>query len=86
MDLKTEIDILKDNIREMQRQLSNAHQRINELTKEKGNTQEELQKEKQFIQEISGEIKSVNGKLETKMSEYMNDIPDVVDSKTFLKE
>ena len=81
MDLKTEIDILKDNISEMQRQLQQAHVRIKELVKEKGNTQEELQQERQFIQEISGEIKTVNGKLESKMNDYMSSIPDVVDSK-----
>ena len=79
--LEKEIEILKDNISEMQRQLQQAHVRIKELVKEKGNTQEELQQERQFIQEISGEIKTVNGKLESKMNDYMSSIPDVVDSK-----
>jgi|TARA_Y100000361_G_C11145546_1_gene337811 predicted nucleic acid-binding Zn-ribbon protein len=81
MDLKTEIEILKDNISDMQRQLQQAHVRIKELVKEKGDTQEELIKERQFIQEITGEQKRVSEKLESKMNDYMSSIPDVVDSK-----
>ena len=87
MDLKTEIEILKDNIYDLQGQLKSAQIRIKELLKDVGETNEELKNERQFIQEITGSITDVSKQLETKMTDYMNSIPDVVDSKQqILKE
>ena len=86
MDLKTEIEILKDNIYDLQGQLKSAQIRIKELLKDVGNTNEELKQERQFIQEITGSISDVSNKLESKMKLYMDNIPDVVDSKQILKE
>lgn len=87
MDLKTEIEILKDNIYDLQGQLKSAQIRIKELLKDVGETNEELKNERQFIQEITGSITDVSKQLETKMNDYMNSIPDVVDSKQqILKE
>ena len=87
MDLKTEIEILKDNIYDLQGQLKSAQIRIKELLKDVGETNEELKNERQFIQEITGSITDVSKQLETKMNDYMNSIPDVVDSQQqILKE
>jgi len=87
MDLKAEIEILKDNIYDLQGQLQSAQIRIKELLKDVGETNEELKTERQFIQEITGSITDVSKQLETKMNDYMNSIPDVVDSKQqILKE
>ena len=86
MDLEWEIKILKDNIADLQRQLGQAHIRISELMKEKSSSNEEVIKQKQFIQEITGEIKRVNSETEQKIQQQMDSIPDVTDSKTFLKE
>ena len=66
---------------------NNAATRIKELLKDVGETNEELKTERQFIQEITGSITDVSKQLETKMNDYMNSIPDVVDSKQqILKE
>ena len=88
MDLakKKEIDILKDNVRELQSQLRDAHQRIGELVSEKSTSNEEVIQQKQFIQELTGQLNRVNKETEIKIQQVMDEIPDVVDSKTFLKE
>ncbi len=86
MDLNTEIKILKDNIQELQKQLAQAHQRIGELVSEKSASSEEVIKQKQFIQEITGELKRVNSETEQKIQQQMDSIPDVIDSKQVLKE
>ena len=57
MDLETEIKILQDNIRSLQKQLGQAHQRIGELMSEKTASNEEVVKHRQFIQEISLQLK-----------------------------
>ena len=85
MDLNTEIKILKDNIQELQKQLAQAHQRIGELVSEKSASNEEVIKQKQFIQELTGELKRVNSEAEQKMQQHMDEIPDVLDSKQILK-
>jgi|TARA_R100001510_G_C7632208_1_gene190885 predicted nucleic acid-binding Zn-ribbon protein len=81
MDLSTEVKILKDNIRELQHQLNQAHQRIGELVSEKSTNNEEVVKQKQFIQEITNELKKVNSEAEQKIQKEMDDIPSVLDSK-----
>lgn len=89
MDLvkKKEIDILKDNVRELQSQLRDAHQRIGELVSEKSTSNEEVIQQKQFIQELTGQLNRVNKETEIKIQQVMDEIPDVLDSsKTFLKE
>ncbi len=85
MDLNTEIKILKDNIQELQKQLAQAHQRIGELVSEKSASNEEVIKQKQFIQELTGELKRVNSETEQKIQQQMDEIPDVMDSKQILK-
>ncbi len=86
LDKKKEIDILKDNVRELQAQLRDAHQRIGELISEKSTSNEEVIQQKQFIQELTGQLNRVNKETEIKIQQVMDEIPDVVDSKTFLKE
>tara|TARA_R100000458_G_scaffold55936_1_gene60382 strand:- start:1288 stop:1548 length:261 start_codon:yes stop_codon:yes gene_type:complete len=85
MDLSTEINILKDNIKELQKQLAQAHQRISELVSEKSASNEEVIKQKQFIQELTGELNRVNSETEKKIQKQMDEIPDVLDSKQVLK-
>ena len=85
MDIKTEVQILQDNIRELQKQLAQAHQRIGELVSEKSASNEEVVKQKQFIQEITGELKRVNSEAEQKIQQQMDEVPDVLDSKQVLK-
>mgnify|MGYP001350454445 FL=1 len=85
MDLSTEINILKDNIKELQKQLAQAHQRIGELVSEKSASNEEVIKQKQFIQELTGELNRVNSETEKKIQKQMDEIPDVLDSKQVLK-
>ncbi len=86
LDKKKEIDILKDNVRDLQAQLRDAHQRIGELISEKSTSNEEVIQQKQFIQELTGQLNRVNKETEIKIQQVMDEIPDVVDSKTFLKE
>jgi predicted nucleic acid-binding Zn-ribbon protein len=86
MDLTTEIKILKDNIADLQRQLGSAHIRIGELISDKETSNEEVIKEKQFIQEITGQLNKINAEAEQKIQAEMDKIPDVIDSKSFLKE
>ena len=85
MDLNTEIKILKDNIQELHKQLAQAHQRIGELVSEKSASNEEVIKQKQFIQELTGELNRVNSETEKKIQKQMDEIPDVLASKQVLK-
>lgn len=85
MDLENEIKILQDNIKELQGQLAQAHQRIGELVSENSSSNEEVVKQKQFIQEITNELKKVNSQAEQKIKDQMDSIPDVMDSKQILK-
>lgn len=86
MDIGNEITILKNNIKELQQQLAQAHIRIAELLKDKSATSEDVIKEKQFIQEITGQLSRVNTEAEEKIQTKMDSIPDVLDSKQLLKE
>ena len=70
MDLNTEIKILQDNIKELQKQLNQAHQRIGELVSEQSTSNEEVVKQKQFIQELTGELKRVNDETNTKIQKH----------------
>jgi len=81
MDLGNEIEILKDNIRELQSQLGQAHTRIGELMSEKSVSKEEVIKQKQFIQELTGEISRVDGQLTKKIETKVDEIPQVLDSR-----
>ena len=90
MDFNQEIKVLQNNIRDLQGQLASAHIRIAELLNDKSSTTEEVVQEKQFIQELTGEIERVNRETEIKVEKAMNDIPNIVDSrptkKQYLKE
>ena len=72
MDLSTEIQILQNNIRDLQSQLASAHIRIAELLTDKSASNEEVVKEKQFIQELTGEIK---------IEKTMKAVPQMLDSR-----
>jgi|TARA_B110000483_G_scaffold119919_1_gene144855 predicted nucleic acid-binding Zn-ribbon protein len=82
MDLENEIGILRDNIRELQKQLGQAHTRIGELMSEKSiSSNEEVVKQKQFIQELTGEISKTDSELIKKIQSQMDSIPQVLDSR-----
>ena len=81
--LESEIAILQANVRELQAQLAQAHIRIGELNKDQN---EELVQTKQLLQELKFELNSIKGKEAALVQELQDNIPDVVDSKTFLKE
>ena len=81
--LESEIKILQANVRELQAQLAQAHIRIGELNKDQN---EELVQTKQLLQELKFELNTVKNKEQSLVQELQDNIPDVVDSKTFLKE
>ena len=81
MDLSTEIQILQNNIRDLQSQLASAHIRIAELLNDKSASNEEVVKEKQFIQELTGEIQRVNKETEIKIEKTMKAVPQMLDSR-----
>jgi len=83
LKLESEIKILQANVRELQAQLAQAHIRIGELNKDQN---EELVQTKQLLQELKFELNSIKGKEAALVQELQDNIPDVVDSKTFLKE
>ena len=56
---------------------------IGELNKDQN---EELVQTKQLLQELKFELNSIKGKEAALVQELQDNIPDVVDSKTFLKE
>ena len=81
MSLEAEIKILQDNVKDMQRQLSNAHKRILELGTDRDHALEDLKKEKQIYLELSDRLKKTDLEAQEKIQEKMDDIPDVLDSK-----
>ena len=83
LKLESEIKILQANVRELQAQLAQAHIRIGELNKDQN---EELLQTKQLLQELKFELNTVKNKEQSLVQELQDNIPDVVDSKTFLKE
>ena len=83
MKLESEIKILQANVKELQSQLGTAHKRIAELNKDQN---EELLQTKQLLQELKFELNTVKNKEQSLVQELQDNIPDVVDSKTFLKE
>tara|TARA_B100000073_G_scaffold171467_1_gene141796 strand:+ start:1916 stop:2182 length:267 start_codon:yes stop_codon:yes gene_type:complete len=86
MDMSDEIKVLQSNVRELQSQLNDAQKRIGELIKEKSASNEEVVQQKQFIQELTNELKRVNSETEQKIQKQMDDIPALMDSKHFLRE
>ena len=81
MNLEQEIKLLQDNVKDMQRQLSNAHKRILELGTDRDHALEDLKKEKQIYLELSDRLKKTDLEAQEKIQEKMDDIPDVLDSK-----
>ena len=82
--LESEVKILQSNVKELQQQLANAHKRIGEL---KDNTKnEELEKTKQLLQELTFELTTVRSKEQKLIQELQDNIPDVIDSRQVLKE
>lgn len=84
--MSDEIKVLQSNVRELQSQLNDAQKRIGELIKEKSASNEEVVQQKQFIQELTNELKRVNSEAEQKIQKQMDDIPALMDSKHFLRE
>ena len=58
--LEREIETLKGNVQDMQRQLSNAHKRIHDLIAEKSSAIDEVQKEKDLIKELTDKLKDTD--------------------------
>ena len=81
MSLEAEIKILQDNVKDMQRQLSNAHKRILELGADKNKALDELKQEKEMYSNLSDRLKKTDLEAQEKIQEKMDDIPDVLDSK-----
>tara|TARA_Y100000758_G_scaffold71732_1_gene47433 strand:+ start:40 stop:408 length:369 start_codon:yes stop_codon:yes gene_type:complete len=80
-NLEQDIKVLKDNVKDMQRQLSNAHKRILELGADKTQALEDLKKEKEIYSELSDRLKKTDLETQDKIQEKMDSIPDVLDSK-----
>tara|TARA_B110000263_G_scaffold249691_1_gene268111 strand:- start:526 stop:891 length:366 start_codon:yes stop_codon:yes gene_type:complete len=81
MTLEGDIQVLKNNVKDMQRQLSNAHKRISELIGDRTHAQEELKKEKEIYSELSDRLKKTDLETQDKIQEKMDKIPDVLDSR-----
>ena len=79
--LEREIETLKGNVQDMQRQLSNAYKRINDLIAEKSSAVDEVQKEKDLIKELTVKLKDTDKEASDLIQKKMDDIPDVLDSK-----
>ena len=79
--LEREIETLQSNVKDMQRQLSNAHKRIHDLIAEKSSAIDELQKEKDLIKELTVKLKDTDKEASELIQKKMDDIPDVLDSK-----
>jgi prefoldin subunit 5 len=83
-ELESQVQILQGNVKELQQQLANAHKRIGEL---KDNTKnEELEKTKQLLQELTFELTTVRNKEQQLIQELQDNIPTVLDSRQVLKE
>tara|TARA_B100000287_G_scaffold119078_1_gene110988 strand:+ start:1218 stop:1502 length:285 start_codon:yes stop_codon:yes gene_type:complete len=83
--LEAEIKILQSNVKELQKQLADAHKRIGELTPRKDAT-EEVMNQQQLLQELKFEVAAMQEKLDNKNQELIDNIPNVMDSKQVLKE
>ena len=83
--LSAEIKILQSNVKELQKQLADAHKRIGELTPKKDATEEVIQQQ-QLLQELKFQVAHMQEKLNNKNQELSNNFPDVLDSKQVLKE
>ncbi len=83
--LEAEIKILQSNVKELQKQLADAHKRIGELTPRKDAT-EEVMNQQQLLQELKFEVAAIQEKLDNKNQELIDNIPNVMDSKQVLKE
>ena len=79
--LEGEIKTLQANVKDMQRQLANAHKRILELTNDKNSTVEELDNEKQLLKELKIKYKRGEDAASNKIEKQIEDWPDVLDSK-----
>ena len=79
--LEREIETLKGNVQDMQRQLSNAHKRIHDLIAEKSSAIDEVQKEKDLIKELTDKLKDTDKEASDLIQKKIDDWPDVVDSK-----
>ena len=81
MSLQTDIKMLQDNVKDMQRQLSNAHMRIAELINDRSNALDDLEKEKKIYSELSDRLKKTDLEAQEKIQKKMDDIPEVLDSR-----
>ena len=81
MNLEQEIKLLQDNVKDMQRQLSNAHMRISELIQDRTHALEELKQEKEMYSNLSDRLKKTDLEAQDKIQEKMDSIPAVLDSK-----
>ena len=79
--LEREIETLQSNVKDMQRQLANAHKRILELTNDKNSTVEELENERQLLNELKVRYAQEEAATTNLIQKKMNDIPEVLDSK-----
>ena len=79
--LEQDIKVLKDNIKDMQRQLANAHKRILELGADKNKALDELKQEKEMYSNLSDRLKKTDLEAQDKIQEKIDSIPDVLDSK-----
>ena len=79
--LEQDIKVLKDNIKDMQRQLANAHKRILELGNDKNVAKEELIKERQLLLELEKDFSKSEQEASDKIAKQIEDWPDVLDSK-----
>ena len=86
MTLEGDIQVLKNNVKDMQRQLSNAHKRISELIGDRTHAQEELKQEKEAYAILSDRLKKTDLETQMKIQEKMDEIPDVLDSKPKTEE
>ena len=79
--LEREIETLQGNVKDMQRQLANAHKRILELGADKHKALDELKQEKEMYSNLSDRLKKTDLEAQDKIQEKIDSIPDVLDSK-----
>ena len=76
-----EIAILQKNLKDLQSQLTNAHERILELSKDKKLAVEELSKERQLLLELESDINKKQVETTDAIEKQIEDWPDVLDSR-----
>ena len=81
MKKQTEIDILKTNIRDLEKQLHDAYKRINELNSEKQKYAKEYEEEKEFIKAKLQQMKELDDQAKIKIQKQIDEWPDIIDSK-----